>query len=151
MELELATDIVTRFEGFRSAPYQDSVGVWTIGYGRTYLPDGSRVTASTPPVTEPEAREVLSWALQHSVPYIHYLAIPAVLADHEAAALASFAYNLGVSALRGSKLLRKLRTGDRVGAAAEFAGWCHAGGRVSPGLVRRRAAERAMFLGEKWN
>lgn len=60
-------------------------------------------------------------------------------------ALVSFAFNLGEGALAQSTLLRLLNAGDYAGAAAQFDRWNKAGGRVLPGLVRRRAAERALF------
>jgi len=63
-------------------------------------------------------------------------------------ALVSFTFNLGAPALEGSSLLRKLNAGDVVGAAAEFPKWCHAGNAVLPGLVTRRARERALFEGD---
>ncbi len=63
-------------------------------------------------------------------------------------ALVSFAFNLGAAALAGSTLLRKLNAGDCAGAAAEFGKWVHADGTVLPGLVTRRARERALFEGE---
>jgi lysozyme len=62
------------------------------------------------------------------------------------AALVSFDYNTG--SLSGSTLLRKLNAGDIAGAAAEFGKWVNGGNppRPMPGLVRRRGAERALFL-----
>lgn len=58
-------------------------------------------------------------------------------------ALVSFHYNTG--AIASATLTRKHRAGDFEGAAREFARWCHAGGRVMKGLVRRRAAEEALY------
>ena len=59
----------------------------------------------------------------------------------------SFSYNLGGGALRGSTLLRMLNAGDAAGAAGQFLRWNKAGGVVVDGLMRRREAERAMFVG----
>lgn len=61
-------------------------------------------------------------------------------------ALVSFTYNCGVGALKGSTLLKLLNQGKYDQAAAQFARWNKAGGKVWPGLVRRRAAEAALFL-----
>jgi hypothetical protein len=61
-------------------------------------------------------------------------------------ALVCFAYNVGLGALHGSTLLKKVNTGDFDGAADEFLKWNHAGGVVVPGLTRRRQAERSLFL-----
>lgn len=60
-------------------------------------------------------------------------------------ALVDFAFNLGNNALSGSTLLRKLNAGDFAGAADEFPKWCHAGGKLVPGLLRRRQAEQRLF------
>lgn len=61
-------------------------------------------------------------------------------------ALVSFAYNLGVNALRGSTLLRKLNEGKYEEAADQFLRWDKAKGKVLPGLTKRRMAEREMFI-----
>ena len=61
-------------------------------------------------------------------------------------ALISFAYNVGSGALAKSTLLKKVNKSDFDGAAREFAKWNKGGGRVLPGLVRRRAAEAELFL-----
>lgn len=61
-------------------------------------------------------------------------------------ALVSFVYNVGVEAFRTSTLLRKLNGADYVGAAAEFKRWKMGGGKVLPGLIRRRKREEELFL-----
>jgi lysozyme len=61
-------------------------------------------------------------------------------------AMVSFAYNLGAGNLSASTLLKKHKAGDFAGAAAEFARWNKAAGKVLPGLTRRRAAEAALYL-----
>ncbi|PRP70248.1 muraminidase, partial [Chromobacterium amazonense] len=62
-------------------------------------------------------------------------------------ALVSFSYNLGLGSLQNSTLLRLLNQGDYAGAAGQFILWDKAGGKVLPGLQRRRAAEQALFKG----
>lgn len=61
------------------------------------------------------------------------------------AALVSFAYNLGCGALESSSLAKYARAHNYKAAANEFPKWCHAGGKVLQGLVKRRAAERKLF------
>jgi lysozyme len=68
------------------------------------------------------------------------------LNSNQFAALVSFAYNLGAEALRKSTLLRLLNAHNYAGAAEQFARWTYAAGKQLPGLVRRRAAERALFI-----
>ena len=64
--------------------------------------------------------------------------------------LVSFFFNLGLGALGDSTLLRKLNAGDYQGAADEFPRWVKAGGQTLPGLVKRRDAERALFLSQPY-
>lgn len=61
-------------------------------------------------------------------------------------AMVSFAFNCGEAALRSSTLLKKHLVGDYAGAAKEFARWNRGGGKVLPGLVKRRAAEAALYM-----
>nr|WP_272952369.1 lysozyme [Sphingobium yanoikuyae] len=61
-------------------------------------------------------------------------------------AMVSFAFNVGEAALRSSTLLKKHLAGDYAGAAREFARWNKGGGKVLPGLVKRRAAEAALYM-----
>lgn len=68
------------------------------------------------------------------------------LTEHQKAALVSFAFNVGLGNLKSSTLLRHLNDGDYQGAANQFLVWNKAAGHVLPGLVKRREAERAMFL-----
>lgn len=130
-------------EGLRLAAYRDAVGVWTIGYGHTAMA-GPPAPAAGMTITREEADAILARDLKRFEDGVSRLvAVP--LAQHEFDALVSFAFNVGEGNLSRSTLLRKLNAGDRAGAAAEFGKWNKAGGRVLPGLTRRRAEERAMF------
>ena len=73
-------------------------------------------------------------------------ASPLVHTQSQYDAMISFTFNLGPGNLRSSTLLKKLNAGDRAGAADEFLKWTKAGGKTLPGLVKRREAERALFL-----
>lgn len=146
--LPIAVPFVGGFERFVSSPYHgaaDRPGVWSIGYGFTFLSDGSAVTADTPAMTLDQADERLAELLAALLASIRrVVAVP--VTDHMAAALASLAYNEGFPALAGSTLLKRLNAGDTAAAAACFAEWVYANGIVVGGLVRRRAAEKALFL-----
>ena len=131
-------DLIKDFEGLRLAAYQDSAGVWTIGYGHTGgVQPGDRITQA-------EAEKLLeqdtAWAQQAVRDLVN---VP--LTQGQFDALTSFTFNLGAGALESSTLLKKLNAGDYAGAQAEFGKWVHAGGEVLPGLVRRRAAEAELF------
>jgi lysozyme len=139
-----AVDLGEEFEGFRSAPYQDSVGVWTIGFGSTRDENSLPVTANTPPVTEDDARVLARRDLMSAAAEVTR-DVSVDLTDNQVAALEDFIYNLGAGNFRSSTLLRKLNAGDYDGAAAEFDKWDMAGGRVLAGLLRRRQAETDLF------
>lgn len=132
--------LIVQFEGFEPDWYDDPVGIRTIGYGWTgTLPDGL-----TPPLTEAEARQLLAdtvGAYERAVR--RHVDVP--LAQEQFDALVSFTYNVGASNLAASTLLLRLNDGLFADAAAEFDRWVLAQGQRLEGLVRRRAAERALF------
>lgn len=142
---DLARPLVQRFESCRLEPYLDPVGIPTIGWGATAL-NGQPVTMATAPITQAEADAALDDALA-AVETRVLAMVHVALADHETAALISFAYNTGTGALGRSTLLRMLNGGERTAAATQFMSWVYADGRVMPGLVARRQAERALFVG----
>lgn len=140
-----ALDTIKRFEGLRLCAYRCPAGVWTIGYGHTGsvrgAPLGARVT-----IVETEADTLLT----HDAEIVAKLidgSTHVELTSGQRAALISFAYNVGVGALLGSTLWRLLQRGDSSAAAKQFSKWVHANGRELPGLVRRREAEHALFVG----
>jgi lysozyme len=144
--------LVRAFEGCRLLAYDDLdpdralapgdrlKGTLTIGHGHTG-PEvfiGQRITAA-------EAEALLQADLAEAEQGVASLAaLP--LGDNAFAALVSLAFNIGLANFGRSTLLRKLNAGDRPGAAAQFARWNKAAGRVLAGLTRRRAAEAALFL-----
>ncbi|MES2391334.1 MAG: lysozyme [Acidobacteriota bacterium] len=129
------------FEGLRLNPYQDSGGVWTIGYGHT----GPEVRAGLSTTTE-QADALLRNDVAAAVACVNRaLRIP--VEQHQFDALVDFCFNTGCGNFLGSTLLRAVNANDFAAAGAQFGLWVHAGGAVIPGLVRRRAAEAAMFAG----
>src|ERR1700760_2018795 len=139
-----ATQLVTAFEGFRSCPYRDPTGVWTIGYGSTRDAAGNPVCATTPCIPQDVARSLVERDLGAAFAEVAR-DVHTPLTASQTAALADFVYNLGAGNFRASTLLRKLNAGDYAGAAAEFDKWDHAGGRELAGLLRRRQAETQLF------
>jgi spore coat assembly protein SafA len=131
-------DLIKGFEGLRLSAYQDSAGVWTIGYGHTgNVKPGDRITQAQ---AEGLLQKDTAWAQQAVRDQVK---VP--LTQGQFDALTSFTFNLGAGALAKSTLLSKLNAGDYAGAQAEFGKWVHAGGQVLRGLVRRRAAEAELF------
>lgn len=142
--LEMAADVADDFEGFSSTPYLCPAKVWTIGYGSTRDHAGHRVIRSTPAITREAAHLLMIRDLRSALQCINSL-VRVNLDPVEEAALISFIYNVGEGAFAKSTLLRKINADDLIGAGAEFAKWNQGGGKVLAGLVRRRAAERALF------
>ncbi len=96
-------------------------------------------------ITEEQAMQYLTDDLKSAEATVNNnVRVP--MSQHEFDALVSFVFNVGAGNFKSSTLLRMLNIGDRLGAANEFTKWNRAGGRILPGLVARRAAERAMFL-----
>jgi lysozyme len=139
--LELALPISRRHERLMLVAYLCPAGRWTIGYGCTG-PDivpGLRWTAE-------KAEANLRDRFVKLGARIDALVLVA-LSGRQMAALALLADNIGMDAFRKSTLLRLLNAGDYKGAAAQFLRWNRGGGRVLPGLVKRRAEERRLFEG----
>ncbi|CAD5355241.1 lysozyme [Citrobacter freundii] len=136
--------LIKQFEGCKLTAYQDSVGVWTIGYGWTQPVDGKPIRAGMT-IKQETAERLLKTGLVSYEGDVSRL-VKVGLTQEQFDALVSFMYNLGARSLSTSTLLRKLNAGDYAGAADEFPRWNKAGGKVLNGLTRRREAERALFL-----
>ncbi|WP_165464241.1 lysozyme [Enterobacter cloacae] len=136
--------LIKQFEGCKLTAYQDSVGVWTIGYGWTQPVDGKPIRAGMT-IKQETAERLLKTGLVSYESDVSRL-VKVGLNQGQFDALVSFTYNLGARSLSTSTLLRKLNAGDYAGAAEEFLRWNKAGGKVLNGLTRRRGAERALFL-----
>jgi GH24 family phage-related lysozyme (muramidase) len=141
-------EIIKHFEGLELRAYQDPVGIWTIGYGHTAAAGPPTVTAGQT-ITEAEAEAILRRDLELFETGVRGL-VKVPVNSNQFSALVSFSFNVGLGALETSTLLRKLNAGDYPGAANELPRWVKAGGQTLPGLVRRRDAERALFLSQNW-
>ena len=138
--------IIREFEGFSAKPYRCPAGVPTIGYGSTRYEDGRPVAMSDAPIDRERANAIMraTLAKEYEPAVARYVTAP--LTQPQFDALVDFAYNAGAQNLRTSTLLKKVNAKDYSGAAEEFGKWVYGGGKVLPGLVRRRAAEKALFL-----
>ena len=138
-------NLIKQFEGFSATPYQCPAGVWTIGYGSTRHADGTPISPNEKPITEAESADLMFATLsEYERAVSRYVTVP--LTQNQFDALVDFAYNAGAQNLRTSTLLKRLNAGDYTGAADEFGKWVMGGGKRLSGLVKRRAAERALFL-----
>lgn len=133
-------------EGKRLTAYRDCVGVWTIGYGHTRragLPDPIVVRH----ISDAQADQILADDLAVFEKGVADCLVNVVgVAQREFDALTDLAFNIGLGAFKSSSLLRHYRAGRKDVAAEDFLAWNKAGGKVVPGLVKRREAERNWFL-----
>lgn len=138
-------ELIESFEGFSSKPYKDVAGIWTIGVGSIYGIDGKRVKATHKHITKEEALQLMERDLKRTeVRLIQLVKVP--VNQNQFAALCSFVYNVGSGAFQRSTARMKLNRGNYKGCADEFLRWKYAGKRAIPGLLRRRKAERELFL-----
>lgn len=148
--LQHAIPLIQEFEGLALEAYVDPVGIPTIGYGTIRYPDGQAVQLGDR-ISVERAEQLLRDAVNERYAPAVFAAIPAArrYKPQQQAALISFTYNVGVAALQQSTLRRRLLAGDdpQQVIAEELPRWSRGDGRVLPGLVRRRDAEVALFLG----
>ncbi len=137
-------DLIKNFETLECKAYLCPAGVWTVGWGTTFKPDGKKVT-SKDEVTEKEALEYLKHDISDAEKTINMF-VSIELTQNEFDALVSFVYNIGRENFRTSTLLKRLNNNDLIGIAIEFTYWVHGGGKVLPGLVARRNKERELFM-----
>ncbi|MDY4315647.1 lysozyme [Pectobacterium actinidiae] len=138
---EAGLDLIKSFEGLKLTKYLDTAGRWTIGYGHLILPHENFDNG----ITLQEADLLLRHDLKTAEAGVqHYVNVD--LNGNQFGALTSFTYNLGVESLETSTLLRLLNQGDYTAAADQFPRWDKDGEHVVEGLLRRREAEKALFL-----
>jgi lysozyme len=136
-------DLIKSFEGCRLKAYPDpgtGGAPWTIGWGTTTgVVEGMACT-------QEQADQMLADDVAAVGRMVNSL-LKIKVNQNQFDALVSFAYNVGSGALASSTLLRLVNAGEGEQAANEFPKWVHGGnGATLPGLVRRRAAERSLFL-----
>lgn len=143
----LAAALCRAFEGLYLKPYLCPAGVPTIGYGTTMYENGVRVTLADPPITKERAEELLQWELRAACfpRVIKLCSNLSAWGPGAVAAIIDFTYNLGSGRLQSSTLRKKIQADDREGAKSELMKWVRGGGKVLPGLVRRRKAEVEMI------
>lgn len=144
--IQTARDLCLVFEGMYLKAYLCPANVPTIGVGSTFYEDGRRVSLADPPISRERAMELLEHELQACLPKVLRLC-PELSAwgDKATGAILDFAFNCGTGALQSSTLRRRINADDPESARSELMKWVRGGGKVLPGLVRRRAAEAALL------
>jgi lysozyme len=137
-------DIIKSFEGWRSSVYHCGAR-WTIGWGSTYDLNGDRVTSDHADIDEVEGELLLRQEVCHVEGTIARV-VKAPLNENQFSSLVSFVYNVGSGNFFRSTMRQKISRFDYEGAADEFPKWRRSAGQILPGLVRRRVAERNLFL-----
>ena len=145
---KLAAEVIKEFEGFESKPYLCPSGIPTIGYGNTMYTNGERVTMDDHEITEEQAEEMLLDTIKSVEKQVKNV-LEVKLKAHQLAALISFTYNVGIGNLSNSTLLAWVNSNpDFPRIPEQFRRWNKGGGKVLKGLVRRREAEVALWIGE---
>jgi len=133
-------DLIKQFEGLELEAYTCPAGKATLGYGST----GPDIKLGMK-WTKEQAEDRLKNDLGTFSKGVRNL-IKVVLNENQFSAVVALAYNIGLGNFKNSTLLKKLNASDFPGAAAEFERWNKGGGRVLKGLVKRREAEKTLFL-----
>ena len=159
-------DLMHKYEGFRNKPYLCPAHIWTIGYGHVLYQEQIRlpvvrVEGKAAPMirkemplksednrvwTKTEIDELFRTDVGTFERGVLRLVPGVVGRQGSFDALVSFAFNAGLGNLQRSTIRMRANRGDWEGAAEAFMAWTKGGGRVLPGLVRRREAEIALFL-----
>jgi lysozyme len=138
-------NMIKHHEGFVRKPYQDPIGLWTVGVGHL-IGDGKKLPKEwNKEFTDEEVDNILCEDLERFEIGIQRLT-KVSLTQSQFDALVSFSFNVGLGNFQSSTLRSKLNRGDYEGASNEFPKWRKAGGKILKGLVKRRADERNLFL-----
>lgn len=136
-------ELIRHFEGCRFNAYLCPAGVWTIGYGHTAgVKEGDSIDQEAAEAFLIEDLETFEQAVMRLVE------VP--LTQQQFDALVSWTFNLGAGNLAESTLLKKLNNYQYAEVPEQMMRWVRAGGKVLDGLVRRRAAEAALFQSKDW-
>lgn len=144
-------------EGVRNKPYRCPAALWTIGVGHVLYPEQGNLNMADrmkyPLKIEDfrifsteEVDEILKTDLARFVRGVSKYC-PVIASQGQLDALVSFSFNCGLGTLQRSTLRQKHNRGDYEGAAKEFLKYTKGGGKVLPGLVKRRNDEKALYLG----
>jgi lysozyme len=137
-------DLIKRFEGCKLKAYRCPAMLWTIGYGNTFYPDGTKVKEGDV-ITQQRAEEIFDVLLDDFAAKVDVLVKSNVTANNFSA-LVSFTWNVGVGNFQKSTLLKKVNANPKDKTIpAEFRKWVRANDKVLNGLVRRREAEAKLY------
>ena len=131
--------LIEQFEGCKLKAYKCPAGIWTIGIGHTLNVHEGDV------ITQKKAENLLAIDLAATEISVERN-VKGKIAQEMFDALVSLTFNIGIGHFVSSTVLRELNSCDYAAAADGFTLWNKGGGKVLPGLVKRRSAERQLFL-----
>jgi lysozyme len=134
--------LIKQWEGFRAEAYLCTGNKWTIGYGHTATARGYRNRGER--ITQEQAEILLIQDLAWAEAAITRL-VRVRLTDNQFGALVAWVFNIGETEASTSTLIRKLNAGDYDAVPTELVKWNRSSGRVTAGLVNRRAAEVGLW------
>ncbi len=140
---EAGLDLIKTFEGFRAQPIALEGRGWVVGYSHV------RIAEAGAPMSETEAAELLKLDLAPVERFVNSV-VTATITQSQFDALASFCFSVGQTAFEKSDVLRKVNAGQIVPAACAMDAWRKSSvsgeSEIFEVLIRRRAAEKALFL-----
>jgi lysozyme len=137
-------DLIKQFEGCKLKAYKCPAGLWTISWGLTFYPDGTKVKEGDV-ITQQQAEDYFNAIVDDFAKDVDVLVKSNVTANNFSA-IVSFAFNVGIGNFRKSTLLKKVNVNPKdTSISAEFKKWVRANDRVMQGLVRRREAEAKLY------
>ena len=141
--IQIAADLCVKFEGLLLKPYSCPAGIPTIGVGATFYQDGRKVTLQDPPISKDMAMDLLKFHLEKVFLPGVFRQCPALANEKSGriAAILDFAFNAGIGRLQTSTLKRKINAQEWEQAQEQLMLWTKGGGKVLPGLLKRRQAE----------
>ena len=145
MELsQKGKDLIMQFEGCKLTAYQDSVGIWTIGYGNIYYENNVAVKKGDI-ITHNRAIELFNLIVKRFEVDVDLL-VTSNVNQNQFDAMVSLAYNIGIGNFKSSSLLKMVNNGpSNTAIYLQFLRWNKAKGEVIPGLTRRRIAESNLY------
>jgi len=136
--------LLKKFEGCKLKAYRCPAGVCTIGYGHTSAA-GAPMVNDGMAITQAQADDILKRDIvKYEIAVMDLVKVP--LTQNQFDVLVDFAYNAGVGNLKSSTMLKKVNAGDLDAVPSELMKWTKGGGKVLPGLVRRRQAAGAWWI-----
>jgi lysozyme len=137
-------DLIKKFEGCKLRAYKCPAGLWTISWGLTFYPDGTKVKEGDV-ITQQQAENYFNAIVDDFAKKVDAL-IKSNVSENNFSALVSFTFNVGIGNFQRSTLLRKVNANPKDATIpAEMRKWVRANGEVLKGLVRRREAEAKLY------